>query len=111
MAWALWLAAQPSAGAAALAPAFLQPASTFTALRARLDLKALSREVLSGLEGRPAASWEELDARLKPVEAWLKLGAMLPEEQEELASDVERLRETRPPPPRSSTPPPPARAR
>jgi hypothetical protein len=91
LSWALWLPVR-SATAAALTPAALQPASTFTALQARLDLTGLGRDVLAGLEGRPAASWEELDARLRGVEAWLAIGSMLPEEQAGLTSEVARLR-------------------
>jgi hypothetical protein len=90
LAWALCLSAQPAA--AALNPAALRPASTFTALQSRLDLKGLSQAVLAGLEGRPEASWEELDQRLRAAEAWLASGSMLPEEKAGLSAEVERLR-------------------
>ncbi|MCX5795613.1 MAG: hypothetical protein NTY77_08985 [Elusimicrobia bacterium] len=86
--WAFWAAVSPAAAAVAL-----PPAATFTAMQSWLDLKGLRQDVLSRLEGQAAASWEQLDERLRVVEARLAAGSMLPAEQAGLSEEARKLRE------------------
>ena len=91
MPWALALGVLlPAAATESMSPA-TNSLSSFVALQAQYDLKALGKEIVQHLSGKKPASLPELDRRLREIEARLSTGAMLESEAADVRSEVQRL--------------------